>query len=54
MAMTAMAERNPVAKDVAKRLGPPTATLYAYVNGEGTPLKSVAMICDVVRKKLFL
>lgn len=36
MAMAAMADRNSVAKDVAKRLGFTTATLYAYVNGDGS------------------
>jgi DNA invertase Pin-like site-specific DNA recombinase len=39
MAMAAMSDRNSVAKDIAKRLGLTTATLYAYVNGDGT-LKS--------------
>ncbi len=37
MAMTAMADRNSVAADVAKRLGITTTTLYAYVNGDGSP-----------------
>jgi DNA invertase Pin-like site-specific DNA recombinase len=37
MAMSAMSDRNSVANDVAKRLGITTTTLYAYVNGDGTP-----------------
>ena len=37
MAMTAMSDKNTVAADVAKRLGITTATLYSYVNGDGTP-----------------
>jgi hypothetical protein len=31
-----MSDRNTVAKDVAKRLGITTATLYDYVNGDGS------------------
>ncbi|MDA0967516.1 MAG: recombinase family protein [Proteobacteria bacterium] len=37
MAMTAMADKNAVARDVAKRLGITTTTLYEYINGDGTP-----------------
>ena len=37
MAMAAMADPKAVAADVAKRLGITTTTLYAYVNGDGTP-----------------
>lgn len=36
MAMTAMADQQSVAADVAKRLGITTTTLYAYVNGDGS------------------
>lgn len=36
MAMAAMSDRRSVAKDVAKRLNITTATLYTYVNGDGT------------------
>lgn len=36
MAMTAMANPQSVAADVAKRLGITTTTLYAYVNGDGS------------------
>ena len=37
MAMNAMSDRSAVAKDVAKKLGITTATLYMYVNGDGSP-----------------
>lgn len=37
MAMTAMSDRNAIAHEVAKRLGITTTTLYAYVNGDGSP-----------------
>lgn len=37
MAMSAMSDRNSVANEVAKRLGITTTTLYAYVNGDGSP-----------------
>ena len=37
MAMTAMAESGSQAKEVASRLGITTSTLYAYVNGDGSP-----------------
>jgi len=37
MTMAAMADPKAVAADVAKRLGITTTTLYAYVNGDGTP-----------------
>nr|WP_199309873.1 recombinase family protein [Synechocystis sp. FACHB-383] len=36
MAMNAMADPKACAKDVAARLGITTATLYSYVNGDGT------------------
>ena len=36
MAMRAMADRDTVAQDLAKRLGMATTTLYRYVNGDGT------------------
>ncbi len=36
MAMTAMADPDSVAADVAERLGMTTATLYMYVNGDGS------------------
>jgi DNA invertase Pin-like site-specific DNA recombinase len=37
MAMAAMSDRNSVAADVAKGLGITTTTLYAYLNGDGSP-----------------
>ena len=37
MAMSAMADPASIAKDIATRLGISTATLYEYVNGDGTP-----------------
>ena len=36
MAMTAMADREERAADLARRLGITTTTLYTYVNGDGT------------------
>jgi transcriptional regulator with PAS, ATPase and Fis domain len=36
MAMTALADANSNATDVAKRLGITTTTLYMYVNGDGS------------------
>lgn len=36
MAMAAMADPQAVSSDVAKQLGVTTATLYTYVNGDGT------------------
>ncbi len=36
MAMSAMSDKKSVAKQVAKRLGITTTTLYMYVNGDGT------------------
>ena len=37
MAMSAMADRGTQAKDLARRLGITTTTLYTYVNGDGSP-----------------
>jgi len=37
MAMSALADRRAVAKDVARKLGVTTTTLYEYVNGDGSP-----------------
>lgn len=42
IAMASMQDRSSVARDVAKRLGISTATLYEYVNGDGT-LKASAI-----------
>lgn len=37
MAMAAMSDRGAIAAYVARRLGITTTTLYAYVNGDGSP-----------------
>lgn len=44
MAMNAMSDRSSVAKDVAKKLGITTATLYMYVNGDGSPKVAAQLI----------
>lgn len=46
MAMTAMADRKAVAKDVAKRLGITTTTLYMYVNGDGSSKETATKILN--------
>lgn len=46
MAMAAMADRGAVAADVARRLGITTTTLYAYVNGDGTPKAAGQALLD--------
>ena len=47
MAMAAMADRKTVAAaEVAKRLGLTTTTLYAYVNGDGTPKEAGQALLD--------
>ena len=42
MAMLAMSDKNAVAKEVAKKLGITTTTLYMYINGDGSA-KEVAL-----------
>lgn len=37
MAMSALSDHRSVARDIAKKLNISTATLYEYVNGDGTP-----------------
>ena len=37
MAMAAMSDPKASAAEVARRLGVTTTTLYAYVNGDGSP-----------------
>jgi hypothetical protein len=45
--MMAMADRRAVAAEVAARLGlTTTTTLYAYVNGDGTPKEAVQAVLD--------
>ena len=46
MAMSAMTDPTSVAKDVAKRLGISTATLYQYVNGDGSPKEKAAKLLN--------
>ena len=42
MAMLAMSDKNAVAKEVAKKLGITTTTMYMYINGDGSA-KEVAL-----------
>jgi DNA invertase Pin-like site-specific DNA recombinase len=42
MAMSAMHDPRSIAKDVAKRLDISTATLYEYINGDGSPKEKAA------------
>lgn len=44
MAMSAMADPLANAREVAQRLGITTATLYAYVNGDGTPKQAAQAV----------
>jgi DNA invertase Pin-like site-specific DNA recombinase len=46
MAMAAMADHKAVAAEVATRLGLTTTTLYAYVNGDGTPKAAGQALLD--------
>ncbi len=46
MAMAAMADPKAKAMEVAKRLGLTTTTLYAYVNGDGTPKAAGTAVLD--------
>ena len=47
--MHAMADRTAVVHDLAKRLGITTATLYMYVNGEGTVKAPGQKLLDAVQ-----
>jgi len=49
MAMTAMADPDSVAADVARRLGITTTTLYEYVNGDGSPKASGQVLLNTGR-----
>ena len=49
MAMRAMADRDTVAQDLAKRLGMATTTLYRYVNGDGTVKAPGQKVLDAAR-----
>jgi hypothetical protein len=46
MAMAAMSDPQSVASEVAKKLAMTTATLYAYVNGDGSLKKRGSQILD--------
>lgn len=46
MAMSALADHRSVAKDVAKKLNISTATLYEYVNGNGSPKEKAVKLLD--------
>jgi DNA invertase Pin-like site-specific DNA recombinase len=46
MAMSAMADPKTVAVEVAMRLGLTTTTLYAYVNGDGSPKAAGQAVLD--------
>ena len=51
MAMAAMSDAKAKACDVAKRLGMTTTTLYAYVNGDGSPkAPGAALLAGVGRQ----
>ena len=49
MAMRAMADRDTIAQDLAKRLGMATTTLYRYVNGDGTAKEPGQKVLDAAR-----
>ena len=44
--MAAMADQKAIAAEVARRLGITTTTLYAYVNGDGTPKAAGQALLD--------
>ncbi|MEM9449537.1 MAG: recombinase family protein [Cyanobacteria bacterium P01_E01_bin.6] len=46
MAMTAMSDSRACAKDVAQKLGITTATLYTYVNGDGSAKEPGQLLLD--------
>ena len=46
MAMKAMSDTSSIAKDVAKKLGITTATLYMYINGDGSAKAPAKTILD--------
>jgi DNA invertase Pin-like site-specific DNA recombinase len=49
MAMAAMADKQAVAQEVAKRLGMTTTTLYLYVNGDGTVKEAGHKLLSMVK-----
>ena len=46
MAMAALKEPKAVATDVAQKLGITTTTLYAYINGDGSPKEAASFILN--------
>ena len=46
MAMTAMSDPKACAKEVAQKLGITTATLYTYVNGDGSVKEPGQLLLD--------
>ncbi len=46
MAMAALKDPKAVATDVAQKLGITTTTLYAYINGDGSPKASAISILN--------
>lgn len=49
MVMRAMADRDTIAQDLAKRLGMATTTLYRYVNGDGTAKEPGQKLLDAAQ-----
>ena len=47
--MHAMADRNTIVHDLAKRLGITTTTLYMYVNGDGSVKAPGQKLLDTVQ-----
>lgn len=48
MAMAALSDPSTVAKDLAKKLNMSTATLYEYINGDGSPKKKALPLLENV------
>ena len=46
MAMAAMQDRASIARDVARRLNISTATLYEYINGDGSPKQPATKLLE--------
>jgi predicted DNA-binding transcriptional regulator AlpA len=46
MAMAAMADSTANAREVARRLGMTTTTLYEYVNGDGSLKRAGQALCN--------
>ena len=46
MCMSAMQDRDTNASDLAKRLGISTATLYEYINGDGSPKEKASKLLN--------